>query len=341
MMRNNVVIIDSNEQEGRDFITGLKNATDENWELIIKKCNDRSSKFMNAVRYMKYAIVPLRIFLFRKHYDRIVAWQQFYGLFFAFYCRLFHVKKENMLLVMTFIYKEKKGYVGKLYKRFFDYVVKSKYIDGFTCVAKIECENYSKVFNEPLERFHYVQWGLRDFSKEYNTAPAKERYVFSAGRSNRDWDFTFSALGDAPFAAKFVCSEFKQRTYNNIEVFANIKDDEYYRILGGASCVFISTKNIGISAGQITLIQAMQFGKPVILTRSDGLTNDYVIDGYNGIVINKNKEELLGALTTLYSDKQLYDRLSRNGRRLYEEKYSNYRLGGDIGAIIRRIQKRI
>ncbi len=333
-MSKNIIIMDSDAREGADFARGVASSSAEEWEVIIKNSNDRSTVFANIIRYLKYAFVPFLYFLRRKKYDKIIAWQQFYGLFFAFYCRLFRVKKVNQLIVMTFIYKEKKGMVGVLYRKFFDYVVHSKYIDGFTCVATIECENYSKIFKEPIERFHYIQWGLADFSLEYDCTK-NLGYVFSAGRSNRDWEFLFDALGNSKFQGKMICAEGNyQGKYNNLEVLANIGDPEYYSVLAGSTCVVISIKDCTISAGQITLIQAMQFGKPVILTQSDGLTNDYVINGENGIIVSKEKEALLSAIEQIYSNKELYQKLSQNGRKLYEQKFSNYRLGEDIGRVV-------
>lgn len=332
-MKENVIIIDSNEKEGCDFAEGIRRATGKEWTLLVKRSNNRSSKIANAIRYLKYVLFPFWIFIKRNRYDYIVAWQQFYGLFFAFYCRLFHVKKVNKILVMTFIYKEKKGMVGKIYRKFFDYVVNSEYIDAYTCVASVECENYSRIFNLPKERFKYVQWGLADFSRDYDIVEGN--YIFSAGRSNRDWEFVFSALGNTKYTGKMICSEGDYHgKYPNLEVLSNISDKEYYKILSRAYCMVISIKDCTISAGQITLIQSMQFGKPVILTQSDGLTNDYVVNEENGLIVSKDKYELLAAIERLYNDKELYRKLSDNGRKLYEEKFSNYRLGSDIGEIV-------
>lgn len=332
-MRDNIIVMDSNELEGAEFSRGVSESTGESWKVIVKNCNDRSTKLSNIIRYIKYAVIPFGLFLQRNQYDQIIAWQQFFGLFFAFYCKLFRVKKVNKLIVMTFIYKEKRGVVGRLYRKFFDYVVHSEYIDGFTCVANVECENYSRIFDVPLKKFTYVQWGLPDYSAKYDTS-VNQGYIFSAGRSNRDWPFTFAALGNSPYQGKMVCSEGNYSgKYTNLEVLSNISDEEYYHTLAEAACVVISIKDCSISAGQITLIQAMQFGKPVILTQSDGLTNDYVVNGENGIIVEKDKEALLSAIEILLSNEELYNKLARNGKMLYKEKYSNYRLGKDVGNI--------
>ena len=106
-MKQNIILIDSNETEGLDFKKGVEEATEKKWQLIVKNSNNRSSKLSNLIRYCKYAVVPFFVFLKREKYDAIITWQQFYGLFFAFYCRVFHVKKQN-----TFIKKRRGLLVG-------------------------------------------------------------------------------------------------------------------------------------------------------------------------------------------------------------------------------------
>lgn len=337
-MRQNIIVIDSNETEGNDFLRGVSESTGKKWLLLVKKNNNRSSAIANIIRYIKYATIPFGLFLRRKRYENIITWQQYYGLFFAFYCRLFHVKKSNKLLVMTFIYKPKKGFVGKIYDSFFEYVVHGGYIDGYTCVAKIECENYSKRFNENINKFHYIRWGLPDYSIQYPSCSSDARYVFSAGRSNRDWPFVFEALGNEDLACVFVCGEGDYAgKYRNIRVERNISDSDYYSLLAKAFCVLISIKDVTISAGQITLIQAMQFGKPVILTQSDGLTNDYVVNGETALVVPKDRGAVIGAIKKLREDEKLYRELAMNGRNLYEKVFSNYRLGIDTGDVFNSI----
>ena len=108
-MKENVILTDFEISNDWKFKKGLEEATNEEW--IINSCISNqlhSSKIKKIVRYIKYFIFPWKIFCHRKQYGKIIAWQQFYGLILAFFERLFHVKKENNLYIMTFIYKEKK-----------------------------------------------------------------------------------------------------------------------------------------------------------------------------------------------------------------------------------------
>lgn len=62
----------------------------------------------NVIRYLRYFTFPWKVFLHRKKYDCILGWQQFYAINFAFYCRLFQVRKTNKVVALNFTYKRVK-----------------------------------------------------------------------------------------------------------------------------------------------------------------------------------------------------------------------------------------
>ncbi len=106
----NVILIDFPKIDDWEFKKSLQEETNMEWEECGVVSNHKRQKpFSDSIRILKYFLFPLTIFFKRKQYKNIIAWQQFYGLLYAFYCRLFHTKKYNRLIVMTFIYKEKKG----------------------------------------------------------------------------------------------------------------------------------------------------------------------------------------------------------------------------------------
>lgn len=335
-MKRNIVIIDSSKDEGVEFIQGLKDQTGEDWDLVVETSNDRRTKAKEMLRYFKYFWVPFRTFVNRKKYKNIIAWQQFYGIMFAFYCRLFHVRKVNNLIVMSFIYKRKTGFKGKLYKWLINYVVTSKYVDSFTSVASIQCEKFAKEFNVPKDKFEFIPWGITDLAPSYKKLIKKESpYFFCAGRSNRDWDIVFKSFGNTDIPCKFIYSDKSYLDkYRNIEIRSNVPDEEYFDLSINSYCVIISIDNCNLAGGEITIINAMQFGKPVILIQ-DNPHNDYVFEGITGFVVPKNKKEILEIANKLINDHELRDVLAHNARKYYEDRFSIYSVGRGIGRIVR------
>lgn len=335
-MKKNIVLIDSSETEGADFIKGLNSFSGKDWTLIVEKSNDRRTRYLEYYRYYKYFTVPLRIFLKRNKFESIVTWQQFYGLMFAFYCRLFHVDKRNKLVVMSFIYKKKSGVLGLIYDKFMNYVVKSNYVDFFTSVASVQCEKFSREFNIESSKFQFIPWGITDLFPLYAKLVGEnvEPYFFCAGRSNRDWNIVFNSFGGTEIPCRFIFSDTNYNDkFNNIEVVSNVSDEDYFKLLVNAYCVVVSIEDCKLAGGEITIINAMQFGKPVILIQ-DEKTNDYVIEGVTGFVVQKNVNEVITIALKLLKDDKLRNQMSSNCRVNYESRFSIHSVGENIGKLM-------
>ncbi|MBE5958155.1 MAG: glycosyltransferase family 4 protein [Lachnospiraceae bacterium] len=333
MKKKNVVLFDSSIEEAKEFIEGLEEATDYQWIPIIYNSNKGRNKFTNIVRYIKYFTFPARIFLKRKRYDIIIGWQEFYGLIFAFYCRLFHVRKENRLIIKNFIYNPKKGFIGHVYFKFMNYIVKSEYVDVYICASKTMVDYCCETFNEPKEKFVFIPFGVRDYFEEmgFMQAPTND-YILSLGRSNRDWDFLIKSFKSLPYNLKIVCDTLKENDVpKNVEILNDVWGDRQFEYIYNCKCMVIPIDNGKIASGDTVLLTAMSFSKPSIITKPSCLADDYVEEGYNGIVINKNSDELEMAIKKVFENKELYDELATNSRKFYLEKHSLHAYGNRVG----------
>lgn len=105
------------------------------WIVKEKSTNRLRRELLNVGRYLWYFLFPLQIVALRHEYDKIIGWQQFYALNYVF-LSLVCSKKVNDVTVMTFIYRRKRGLIGKLYHRYMNYIVTSKYVDRFIFLLK-------------------------------------------------------------------------------------------------------------------------------------------------------------------------------------------------------------
>ena len=334
MKKCNVALFDSTASEAQDFIQGLEKSTGKQWTAKVLTANQgRKTKLANLIRYFKYFIFPFQIFLNRKKYGCIVGWQAFYGLLFAFYCRLFHVKKTNTLLIKNLIYKPKKGWIGKIYYSFMRYVVKSKYVDVFVCSSDNYCDYCASIFDEPRDRFVFLPFGVNDFAKMHNKSrPATNDYILALGRSNRDWDFLIETLADTQYPLRIVCDELhRDHLPENIQIYNNVWQEASYEFIYNCKFMIIPILDGQIVAGETVLLQSMSFEKPIIITKPSCLADDYVTDGKTGLVVAKEKTMLLEAVKKLYDDELLYSEISKNCRKCYEDKHSLYSFGMNVG----------
>ncbi len=331
----NTLLVDFKPDAGWPFGESLRETLGQDVDVEFCVSNgSRNSRFADLFRILKYFLFPLRMVLRRRELGRVIGYQQFYALNFAFFSRLFALKKVNELIVLEFIYKKKEGFLGKIYHRYMEFVVNSKYIDLFICFSKEECTYYSKLFHLPGAKFQFVRLGM----ERLHTPPGdavllSEKYIFSTGRSNRDYDFLVDSLKDANYNVRIACDIYKRQTTRNVVIDNDCFNDKMLHYMRNSYCVVITLKDTSISAGQLVILQAMQMEKPLIITESKGIS-DYITDEHSGLVVSKTKESLLKALEEIYSDDDLYQRLINNGKREYENHFSMESMASDIGKII-------
>ena len=163
-MARHVIIADFKKRDKWDFQNAIERETFRSWDVLYYQTNQyHGSKIKILFRYVMYFIFSFKVFLVRNRYDQIVAWQQFYGLILAFFCRFFHVKVAPEIYIMTFIYKPK----TPLYRNFIRYIVSSDYITKLIVLSDEEKKYYANLFDISEDKFHCTRIGVADQSSEF------------------------------------------------------------------------------------------------------------------------------------------------------------------------------
>lgn len=333
---NNIILVDYKHKDNKDFLDSINKATGKSWRVL--RCIsslDRSGIIANTKRYIKYFVFPFQIFLRRKSYGDIIAWQQFYGLIYAFYCSIFHVRKQNKLLIMTFIYKPKAGIVGKLYYSFIRYIVHSSYIDKIICFSSQECLYYTKLFNAKKDKFEFIQLGevlLKPPLKYLSDGQAERDYILSIGYSNRDFDFLIDILKDSNYKVKIYSGK-NLKGSDNIHISSEFLGKKAWDVISRCRCLAIPLKDTNIAAGNLTILHAMQLGKPVIVTDSKGIY-DTVTHGENGFIVPNDKGKWLYYINQLYSNEDVYNSMCQHARKRYNLNHTMEAMGKAIGNLV-------
>lgn len=331
--KENIVVVDWDTPDNWKFKVALEKATEEKWIVLksISNLNHGGIK-QRIIRYLKYFSTPVKIFIRRDRFSRVLAWQQFYGLILAFYYRLLKVRNAPPIYVMTFIYKKKRGIVGRVYDKFMKYIVDSGYIEQFFVFSKSEPEYYSKIFGVSKDRFMPLNLGVADMTEAIPIA-SKGDYFISAGRSNRDYRFLIGVWKNRSDKLELICDCLDEESTDNIVVNNSCHDDAYFHKLAQSFAVIVPLEDAEISSGQLVIIQSMMYGKPCIVTENKAIS-DYIQNEYNGIIIKKELEALEHAIEKLRNP-EFYSVLSLNARKCYLENYSDYAMGDTIGHFIR------
>lgn len=335
--RVNVVLADAREEQDWEFVRELRDVTQKPW--IVRSWNDLDRKagfFSTGRRFAGYFLHMFAVFLQRKRYVSIVAWQQFYGLVFAFYCRLFHVKKCNKLIVMAFIYNKRQGMVGRLYHAFISGVVRSGYVDKFVVYSSCEAAYYAELFQVPQNKFQYLPLGIKkEVMVPKECLKVKSPFLLAAGRSNRDYGFLFRCVEKLPYNIVVLADCIGSKTVipNNVTVFNDVFGMEYLQMLQASAGVLIPLKDTEVSCGQLVMLQAMQYGKPIVVTDSVAV-RDYVKDCVNAIVCMKEEEAFRKAVVKLMEDPDLRERLVKNGREMFRDCFTLHALAKNVSVLL-------
>lgn len=272
-------------------------------------------------RYLAYFKIGFRMFLDRKNIQNIISLQQFYGIIFAFFCRLFRVKKVTKVGVVSFIYKPKKSFYGNMYFYFINYCVNSKYIDKLYVHSTKEVEFYTDIFGLSTSKIEYLPLGIVEI--ECNNSQTED-FFLSAGNSNRDFDFLVNNWNQN---RKLLIISGEYPTFNKDSIKSIGYSSKYIEYLSKCYAVIISLDTNEMSAGQLVILQSYMFGKPVICTKTDGIC-DYLVNGA-AISIDKDGNELDSAIKTLLN-KNIYDVYSTNCKRIFREKFTLTSMGKSI-----------
>ena len=325
----NYIVVDfepSSTKAWNGFIDVLKKETKEDWELYGTRI--KNEKFHSIGRYIHYFVLSWKLFLQRDRITNIIAVQQFYGLIFAFYCRLFHVKKITNVMVLSFIYNSKGGIVGKIYRKFIRFIVSGKYVDKLIVHSEHEVSYYSEILGIDESKLEFCLLGITNDTDKYQTKKLEELenfFILSVGNSNRDFDFIEECLRGEEYPVKIYSDNVEESVNKNIFYSKGISVSQYYEQLANCFCMVIALRDQNISSGQLVLLQSYAFGKPVIITRTKGC-EDY-IDESCVITINKNKKELLQMIKLLQEDREKYNMLCNNAVTIFQQKFSLEAMG--------------
>ena len=330
MAKKRAILVDFAVPEKWSFHEALETTTGTKWEVIGLQSNRYHGGIRNIVRYAQYFLLPFKILLKKSKYTSIVAWQQFYGLILASYLRFFGVKAGPDVSAMTFIYKQKASWLGKLYFKFVQYALRSQFLKTVFVYSDSEVEHYSQLFGVPKTLFRSVRLGVEDERSKMEAFVKDGGYYVAAGRSNRDYGFLLDTWKNRKL--RIICDTLKMEDTEFVRCLKNCHNEDYLREMAGCHAVIIPLQDENISSGQLVLLHAMMLGKPVVITKNNAL-QEYVIDGCTGLVIEKTEEALASALAELDVPER-YCAISEKAREYFEEHFTYEQLGRNVGEVL-------
>jgi len=186
-----------------------------------------------------------------------------------------------------------------------------------------ELADVQKFYDVPDSRIEVNQFGVD--TEFWKPADSHEDYILSVGNDERrDYNLLIQVAGEVNRHFKIVTRQKIEGVIPaNVEIIKGgwheqvLTDEGLRQLYQEASIVVIPLKNSPQPSGQSVCLQAMACGKPVILTRTDGLWSDNMMrDGENVIFVSPgNQDALFDAIDYLLEDSTLRTDLGCNARK--------------------------
>lgn len=341
-MKRNIVLADCCPEEIETFINGCNEVANQPFEIISKISNwGYDNRIRNLWRFILYFIFPFKIFFHRTDYNVVVGWQQFYAIGFAFFCKLFHVKKENVLVIANFTYKRKKSLSGWLFHKYMKFSCNNKYVDYLHVPSFKYVPICCKELGLEESKFIVTGFGIPDTYDEMKDLKVPlEDYSLSIGRSNRDFDFLVDVWKQDCLKNKtlVIASDTWKPSIElpkNVIHHNDIKYDESFAWFNNCNLCITSIADGNICSGDTVLLTGMMFAKPVVVTIPSTLAEMYVKDEDNGLCIQKNPVLAAQKIAELLNNKKKMMELGHSARNSFLANFSRESMGKAISSKIR------
>lgn len=213
-----------------------------------------------------------------------------------------------------------------------------QYIDRFVVHTRREIEIYSEWLELPKERFQFFPYQAPDFEILYPEETVNP-FIASLGTAHRDFPTLFKAVKQLNLptvvatgtnALDGIEVPHQVQTPFGISKSECIKLAQQSRL----NIIPLQPKENVTAAGQVTIVEAMQMGRPLIVTNCYG-ADDYIIHGETGWLVEPNSvESMTEAIERLWNDQELCRYLGENAFAYAQKHFSDAAAGRNLKQIL-------
>ena len=124
----------------------------------------------------------------------------------------------------------------------------------------------------------------------------------------------------------------------NVQCVGGLTPRECRHLAQRARLSVVPVWNDATASGQVTIVEAMRMGRPVVATRSIG-SRDYIDDGVSGLLVEpRDPDGLRSAIDRLWDDGPLRERLGREAASFTERHCSDEAAGAALGRLLDEVE---
>lgn len=193
------------------------------------------------------------------------------------------------------------------------YRLLARNVDGVITNSSAEIETNARRYCIPREKFRFVPLNATIANPCFDPRP--DGYLFCAGRTLRDYPTLATIIQGTDLPWHVVAGQGDLEGVSlpeRVTVHREIARGDYLDLLRGARIVVLPLLSTERATGQVVMLEAMAYGKPVITSRAPG-TIDTLKDGENGYLVDcGDAAGALAVLGRLLQDPGECERIGRN-----------------------------
>lgn len=256
--------------------------------------------------------------------DIVICWSQLQGLVFNLITRIFGGKRN--IVSMTWLTPNSS--LGG-FKRIFFHLQRLA-MSNPKCQIIVNSPDSEKQWLDYLEldpvgNVRCIPDVYNNDTDFYDSEFADAKYCFTGGMNNRDWEFLIQ-IAEELKDIKFMCVALKEdfekqvsQKPTNVEVYYNLKTEDYYSLMRNAHLILLPMKTDKV-AGLINIIKSAQFGKPCLCSKTASASQYY--DARSELLIEKDKELWCDRIVYLYDLEEKYLETTKQFQDYIKEKFS-------------------
>jgi hypothetical protein len=202
--------------------------------------------------------------------------------------------------------------------------------------AHRECQRYADWLGLPRDRFQFIplQCGTIPITL---TEDVDQPFLLAMGSAHRDYKSLFEAVGPLELRTLVVAGPHALQGLSIprcVEVRSGLPMKECRELAQRARLCVVPLANNETASGQVTVVEAMRMGRPVIATECIG-TEDYIQSGTTGLLVPIHSPAALAhAISRLWDDAELRSQFSAHGWRYANDHFSDEAAGVALGQIL-------
>lgn len=326
-MRNLIILDSELQKKNEEYYKSLHGGSEvvyTNYENdLIRKV--RNFKYIGNVLYhvlmWKKSYDYARIFI-KNEAQKIICLNPLVGIFLGVFN-----KKEKEITLAGFLFEEKKNKIYyNLRKRFVNKMLRN--VKTVVVYGSKEVEYYSEIFPKYQEKFKFIHYGLDYENNDSYQGKLPEKFFFSGGGSNRDYETLVKAVekSNNTLPCVIATQPWKVPAHDSkVQVLSDVVVETFGYVMHHSEALVLSLKDINLSAGHMVMLQAMSLGVPIIVNDIPSV-RDYVDESSVLFYPSEDHESLASLLDNFKpSDSEVIER-TKVSQFLYNNHYTSLQL---------------